>query len=260
MTGPGAGQVSSSRPTTRESVVIIPTYNEAGNLEELVPRVLQHDGFDVFVVDDNSPDGTGDAADEMARRSGGRVAAVHRPCRRGLGPALTAGYRYAVARGYRYVFQMDADLSHDPAFLPEMRRALEGADVVIGSRYTQGGWTEDWSVWRRRLSLLGGLYSRLLLRMPLRDPTGGFKGFRREALEAILPERLLSKGFAVQIEVNYRCLQSHLRVVELPAVFTERTRGVSKMDLGIAVEALLIVARLSLAPPAPSRSTASTWD
>jgi dolichol-phosphate mannosyltransferase len=214
-----------------------------------VPRVLEHEPFDVFVIDDNSPDGTGDVAEDLAYESGGRVAVVHRPCKRGLGAALTTGFRYAVAKGYRHIFQMDADLSHDPAFLPEMRRALEDADVVIGSRYAAGGRIAGWPAWRFALSNLGCIYSRLLLGLPLRDPTGGFKGFRREALEAVMTQRLLSKGFAVQIEVNHRCFRSNLHVVELPVAFAERTRGRSKMSLAIAAEAFLVVARLRLAPP-----------
>jgi dolichol-phosphate mannosyltransferase len=245
------------RASASDSLVVVPTYNEAENLEELVPRLLAHDGFDVFVVDDNSPDGTGLVAEALAHESAGRVTVVHRPCKRGLGPALSTGFRYALGKHYRYVFQMDADLSHDPIYLPEMKQALEAADVVIGSRYVPGGRVLGWPAWRQALSQLGSLYSRLLLGLPIRDPTGGFKGFRREALATIMPPRLLSRGFAVQVEVNYRCFQACLRVVELPTAFADRSRGRSKMSLGIALEALLLVARLRLSPPAREGVAAS---
>lgn len=240
----------------RDNLVIIPTYNEAGNLEELVPIVLQQGPFDIFVIDDNSPDGTGELADELAVRFGDRISVVHRPYKRGLGAALVTGFRYALAKGYRHVFQMDADLSHDATSLAGMRRALDEADVVIGSRYVDGGRTVGWPGWRQALSQMGSLYSRFILRLPVRDPTGGYKGFRKEALETVMRQGILSKGFAVQIEINYRCVRSGLRVVEVPTVFSDRARGRSKMSLGIAFEALVLVARLRIraALPRPVRS------
>jgi len=234
-----------------DSIVIVGTYNESENLEDLVSRVLQHPGFDLLVIDDNSPDGTGRLADVLASRNGGRVQVLHRPQKQGLGSALKLGFSRAVADGYDHIFQMDADLSHDPARLPELRRGLERADVVIGSRYVAGGATADWATWRHSLSRLGSVYASLLLGLRLKDVTGGYKGFRREVLETLPLWRVRSRGFAFQIEMNYLCARWGFRILELPITFQERVHGHSKMSWRIVLEALQVVTSLRLAPPPP---------
>jgi dolichol-phosphate mannosyltransferase len=236
---PQAGQ----RP---DNLVVVPTYNEAANLERLVSEIRQAGPFDVLIVDDHSPDGTGDLADRLADRWRGRVSVLHRSAKLGLGSAYVAGFRNALSRGYEHVFEMDADFSHDPARLPVLRAALDDADVVLGSRYVPGGGTCRWPLWRRALSQGGSLYAALVLGLPFRDLTGGFKGFRSRALAALDLEDIRSNGYAFQIEVTYRCFQHGLRIVEQPIVFSDRVLGESKMRSRIVAEALLVVWRLRL--------------
>ena len=232
----------------KESVVIIPTYNEAINLKLLVPGILQNGPFDVLIVDDNSPDGTGEVAETLAKRFPGRVTVLHRTGKLGLGTAYLAGFRYALAMGYQQVFTMDADFSHDPGRLPALQKALDEADVVLGSRYVRGGGTLRWPLWRRLLSRGGSAYARLVLGLPIHDLTGGFKGFRRQVLEALLPElsTVRSRGYAFQIEMTYRCARHGFRIVEVPILFEDRLAGKSKMDRRIIAEALWIVWALRL--------------
>ncbi len=232
----------------RDSLVIISTYNEAENLEVLVPQVLQYPAFDILVVDDNSPDGTGEVAERLARRFPGRVSVIHRPGKQGLGTALLQGYRRALALGYDRVFQMDADLSHDPVLLPDLRRALDGADAVIASRYVKGGGAVNWSVGRHSLSRLGSAYAGFLLHLPVHDLTGGYKGFRRRALLALDMDRIHSRGYAFQIEVTYLLCRAGMRIAEVPTTFRERLRGRSKMSWRIVLEALRVTMALRLAP------------
>lgn len=239
------------QPIAHDSLVLVPTYNEVENLEPLVTRVLRHPGFDVMVIDDNSPDGTGELADRLAARWPGRVKTLHCPGKQGLGKALLRGYRYALSTSYEHVFQMDADLSHDPAYLAEMRRTLGRADVVIGSRYCSGGGSAGWSTWRQALSRLGSVYASFLLGLPLKDLTGGYKGFHRYVLEGLDPKAIRSTGFAFQVEVNYLCASCGFRILEIPITFMERAHGRSKMSYRIVLEALLVVAQLRLAGPAP---------
>ncbi len=231
-----------------ENVVIIPTYNEAGNLKRLIPSILRQGPFDILIIDDNSPDGTGEMAEGFARRFPGRVTVLHRPGKLGLGTAYLAGFDYVLAQGYQQVFTMDADFSHDPGRLPALREALAEADVVLGSRYVPGGGTMRWPLWRRLLSRGGSVYARLILGLPIRDLTGGFKGFRRQVLEALLPEleTIRSQGYAFQIEMTYRCARLGFRIVEVPILFEDRLVGKSKMSRRIIAEALRVVWSLRL--------------
>ena len=232
----------------RENVVLIPTYNEAGNLKRLVPTILRQGPFDILIIDDHSPDGTGEVAEDFAKRFPGQVSVLHRPGKLGLGTAYLAGFDYALAQGYQQVFTMDADFSHDPSRLPALREALEEADVVLGSRYVPGGGTQRWPLRRRLLSRGGSAYARLVLGLPIRDLTGGFKGFRRQVLEALLPEleTIRSHGYAFQIEMTYRCARLGFHIVEVPILFEDRVVGTSKMNRRIVAEALWVVLALRL--------------
>jgi dolichol-phosphate mannosyltransferase len=241
-------------PLRRESLVIVPTYNEAENLKPLVRQILQQGPFDVLVIDDHSPDGTGQLADELAAGHPGRVAVQHRIRKLGLGSAYVQGFRYALAMGYDRVFQMDADFSHHPVYLPVLREALDAADVALGSRYAPGGGTRDRSPSREAMSCLGSFYAALLLGLPFHDLTGGFKGFRRRALQAVDLGELRSTGFAFQIEVTYRCFQRGLNIVEVPILFKDRERGRSKLSWSIVAEAFLQVWRLRFGFPDHGRA------
>ncbi len=228
-------------------LTIVPTYNERDNLPLLVPAILNIDpDLDVLVVDDNSPDGTGEIADHIASQMEGRVKVLHRSGKLGLGKAYVAGFEYALTHGYDRVIEMDADFSHRPEDLPSLLSAAATADVVIGSRNVPGGKTLGWSWVRTLISRGGSLYARLLLRLPIRDCTGGFKCLSRSALVRLDLEHLLSNGYAFQVEVNYACHQAGLTFAEVPITFPDRTAGRSKMSPGIAFEAALLVLRLRL--------------
>lgn len=228
-------------------VVVVPTYNEAENLPLLVEQVMGLSGFHMLVVDDNSRDGTGELADELSLRHAGRMGVLHRAGKLGLGTAYLEGFRMALERRHRYIFQMDADFSHDPADLPRLLAELRaGADLVIGSRYVAGGGTRNWPVWRKAMSWGGSLYARLVLGLPIRDLTGGFRGWRRRALQGIGLDRVRSEGYAFQIEMAYRCSRRGGTVAEIPIVFTERRNGASKMSRAIFLEAVAAVWRLRL--------------
>ena len=232
-----------------DALIIIPTYNEAENVGPISAAVLEAlPGAHVLIVDDASPDGTGALADELATADD-RVHVLHRQGKEGLGKAYLAGFRWALARDYPFVFEMDADFSHQPRYLaPMLAAGRAGADVVIGSRYVAGGGTENWGLGRQLISRGGGLYSRAVLGIPIRDLTGGFKCFRREALEAVNLDRVFSAGFGFQIEMNYRCSILGLKVEELPIVFPDRTQGESKMSGSIFAEALVNVWKLRFNP------------
>jgi dolichol-phosphate mannosyltransferase len=219
--------------------VILPTFNEAENLEPLVNAVLERlpESRRVLIVDDNSPDGTGDIADRIAEASED-VAVLHRERKEGLGPAYLAGFRVALDGGAELVIEMDADFSHDPAYLPQLLRAAEDADLVLGSRYVPGGGVTEWGKMRRFISKRGSGYARRTLGVPIRDLTGGFKCFRREVLEAIDLDTITSRGYAFQVETTYRAIQAGFRVVEVPIVFRDRREGSSKMTKGIVAEAI----------------------
>jgi dolichol-phosphate mannosyltransferase len=218
--------------------IVLPTYDEHDNLPKIVPEILAAaPEVDVLVVDDASPDGTGEIADDLARRDG-RVKVLHRPHKDGLGPAYLAGFARALAQGYGRILEMDADCSHDPAALPSLLAASRDIDLVLGSRYVPGGGTVHWGIGRRLLSRAGSLYARLVLDVPVRDLTGGFKCFRREVLESIDLGTVTSTGYAFQIELTYRALRRGFRVVEVPITFVDRRVGKSKMSRAIVFEAL----------------------
>lgn len=230
-----------------DALVVIPTYNERENLKPLCEQVLQSlPCCDVLIVDDNSPDGTGALADQLSEREP-RIKVLHRSGKLGLGTAYIAGFRHALSHDYEYVFEMDADFSHDPAYLPALLNAAkEGADVVIGSRRVPGGGTENWGVGRQVMSAGGSLYARTILGLPVRDLTSGFKCFRRRVLETIDLDAVRSNGYSFQIELTYRAAQAGFRVAEVPIVFVDRRVGQSKMSGSIFREALTMVWKLRL--------------
>lgn len=219
--------------------LVLPTYNEAENLEPLVAAALANlpDSARILVVDDNSPDGTGELADRLAAGEP-RIEVLHRAQKEGLGPAYIAGFRHALAAGADRVLEMDSDFSHDPADLPRLLAATEEADVAIGSRYVSGGGVENWSKLRQAISRGGSTYARLVLGLDIRDLTGGFKCFRREVLEAIDLDAISTRGYAFQVEMTYRAVRRGFKVAEVPIVFRERRVGSSKMDLKIVAEAV----------------------
>ena len=223
-------------------LVVVPTYNERVNLPLVVPAILQQDPrIDVLVVDDNSPDGTGQLADEIAA-STPRVQVLHRPNKSGLGKAYLAGFQWALANRYDLIFEMDADFSHDPKFLGDFVRAAADADLVIGSRYRAGVVNViNWPISRLLLSIGANQYARWITGLPLADSTGGFKCFRREVLEAIDFEKVRSNGYAFQIEMSFRAWKKGFRLVEVPIVFTDRVEGQSKMNKRIVREAIWMV-------------------
>ncbi|MDZ4257730.1 MAG: polyprenol monophosphomannose synthase [Gemmatimonadales bacterium] len=222
-------------------LVVIPTYNECENLPRIVPLVLvQGQRIDVLVVDDNSPDGTGQLADEMAGVNS-RVHVLHRTAKEGLGRAYLAGFAWALERDYAFVLEMDADFSHDPKYLPVLLGATTEADLVLGSRYASGVNVINWPMSRLLLSWFANKYVRWITRMPLTDATGGFKCFRRAVLEAIPFERVRSNGYGFQIEMSYRAWRKGFRLKEVPIVFVDRVEGQSKMNKKIVREAIWMV-------------------
>lgn len=229
------------------ALVVMPTYNEAGTLAGLVPLVLEQDPrIDVLVIDDASPDGTGAVADDLAARQR-RVEVIHREGKLGLGTAYLRGFRYGLERGYDYLLEMDSDLSHDPQYIPDLLAAVDaGADLAIGSRYVRGVNVINWPMSRLLLSYNANKYARWVTGLPLTDATSGFKCFRRRALEAIDFDRVGSTGYAFQIEMDFRAWKAGMELVEVPIVFTDRTRGESKMSGAIVREAIWRVWALRL--------------
>jgi dolichol-phosphate mannosyltransferase len=232
--------------------LILPTFDEAENLEAIVgaaQQVLREaapEGFRILVVDDDSPDGTGRIADRLADRHPDEVEVLHRTTREGLGPAYLAGFRHALERGAGFVFEMDADFSHDPADLARLLAAVRdgAADVALGSRYVQGGKVADWGLLRRFVSRGGSLYAQLILGLRVRDLTGGFKCFKAEVLEAIDLPTVRAQGYAFQVELTNRAVRRGFRVVEVPITFRDRLHGRSKMSPRIAIEAMFLVPKL----------------
>jgi dolichol-phosphate mannosyltransferase len=232
---------------SERALVVIPTYNEAVNLPQIVPQALAQDPrLEVLIVDDNSPDGTGRMADEMARANP-RVHTLHREGKLGLGTAYITGFKWALKEGYDYIFEMDADFSHDPAHLKEFLTAIQDADLVLGSRYLDGKVTiVNWPMSRLMLSYFANVYARWLTGLRIWDLTGGFKCFRRRVLEAIDLSQVGSNGYAFQIEMSVRAWRKGFKIREVPIVFVDRAEGQSKMNRAIVREAVWKVPRLRL--------------
>jgi dolichol-phosphate mannosyltransferase len=226
------------------ATVCLPTYNERENLERMVHALGEH-GVSVLVIDDNSPDGTGELADRLAQELE-HVEVLHRPRKEGLGPAYLAGFRRALSDGADLILEMDCDFSHDPADVPRLIAASREADLALGSRYVPGGSVGNWGVVRRAVSSGGSLYARLLLGVGVRDLTGGFKCYRRKVLETIDLDAISSRGYAFQIETTYRALRAGFTVVEVPITFVDREEGGSKMSRAIVLEAVWRVPLLRL--------------
>ena len=228
-------------------IQVIPTYNEAENLPQLISALLAQNLPDlkVLIVDDNSPDGTGQVAESLIQTYGDRLAVLHRQGKEGLGKAYIQGFRWALDAGASVIGMMDADLSHPPDRLPLMRDALQNADVVIGSRYTPGGSVDtQWPLWRKGLSWFGNTYARIILGLPVQDATGGYRLWRRSALEAIPFEESRSNGYVFIVELAYMAKLADLKFAEVPIYFAERSYGDSKMSLRIQIEAALRVWQL----------------
>ena len=224
--------------TIDSKLICMPTYNESENLEAIVDAIHEEVAdVHVLVIDDDSPDGTGDIADEMAAEDE-RIHVLHRTEKAGLGPAYLAGFDWALERGYDAIVEMDADFSHQPKYLPTMFGALEDHEVVVGSRYVAGGGTEDWGLLRKFLSWGGGVYARTILGFDIQDPTAGFVAWRGEALEALDLDDVEASGYVFQIEMKYRAVQKGFSVHEVPITFPDRVAGESKMTSDIAMEAI----------------------
>lgn len=223
----------------QRGLVIIPTYNERENLPRILPMVLEQDArLEVLVIDDGSPDGTGKLADQLAAENP-RIHVVHRSGKLGLGTAYIAGFRWGIERGYDWLFEMDADFSHDPAHLPQFIEAIQDHDIVIGSRYLEGRVTVvNWPIGRLMLSYFANEYARFVTGLPVFDLTAGFKAYRREVLEQIPLDRVLAEGYAFQIEMKFRAWKKGFRLAEVPIVFVDRTLGESKMSKNIIYEAV----------------------
>ncbi|HEX9374600.1 MAG TPA: polyprenol monophosphomannose synthase [Roseiflexaceae bacterium] len=227
-----------------DCTVVVPTYNERENIGALIPRVLDLPRFRVLVVDDNSPDGTAGVVADLARAEP-RVGLLSRPGKQGLGTAYIAGFRRALAEGAQFIFEMDADFSHDPGYLPELLAAAETRyDLALGSRYVRGGGTVHWGALRQMISRGGNIYARVILGLPVMDATGGYRGYRRRVLETVDLDRIRSNGYSFQIEMVYRTLRAGFQIGEVPIVFPDRRVGQSKMSRRIVLEALVTVWRL----------------
>lgn len=230
------------------TLVLIPTYNERENLPIIVERVLRHDNVRVLVIDDGSPDGTGAIADQLATERPGQVAVMHRTGARGLGRSYRDGFRVAVQSDADFVCQMDADLSHDPKFLPAMiKAAASGTGLVIGSRYREGGGVENWPLRRKMLSAFANTYIRTVTGLSVRDCTSGYRCWRREALARLPLEAISSDGYSFLVEVTFHAARSGVTIDEVPIVFVERRQGASKLSSSVLVESLITPWRLSLA-------------
>ena len=225
-------------------LIIIPTYNEKENIQDIAEAILGLDlNLEILIVDDNSPDGTGQIADRLSEERKA-VHVLHREEKAGLGAAYAAGFKYALAHQYDLIFEMDADFSHDPQYIPQFLEKIRSCDLVIGSRYTDGVNVVNWPIKRLLLSYYANVYSRIVTGMPIRDATGGYKCFRRKVLEAIDIDGVSSTGYAFQIEMTFRAWKKGFRICEFPIVFWERRKGTSKMSFRIAKEAIWMVWKL----------------
>lgn len=228
-----------------KTLVILPTYNESENLPRFIPEVFTYvpESADILVIDDNSPDGTGKMADEMAK-SNPRISVLHRAGKMGLGSAYLTGFQYALKQNYEAIVQMDSDFSHSPKAIPSLIKALDDSDFVIGSRYLAGGGIQGWPLHRLWLSKFANFYSHTILNIGIYDLTGGFRCFRRKVIESIDLKSILSEGYAFQIEFNYKVFSKRFRIKEVPITFADRTRGKSKLSFGVIWEAIFIVWKL----------------
>ena len=225
-------------------LVVIPTYNESENVPRLIPAIVsQHPGVEVLIVDDNSPDGTARIVRGMMEGDP-RIHLLERPAKAGLGTAYVAGFKYALERSYDFIFEMDADFSHDPKEIPNFLRSAGDHDLVIGSRYTNGVRVVNWPMQRLLLSYYANIYTRIMTGLPLHDATGGFKCYRRKVLESINLDRITSNGYAFQIEMSFKAWKRGFRLVEIPIVFLDRQMGTSKMSRQIVYEALFMLWKL----------------
>lgn len=232
--------------TDKKSLVIIPTYNELDNIKKLIPDILgRYENVDILIVDDNSPDGTGDYAANLSTINS-RVKIIQREKKLGLGTAYIAGFKYAIQNKYDYVFEMDADYSHDPAEIENFLKAIEHNDLVLGSRYLTGVNVINWPMRRLILSYLANYYTRFITGLPVHDATGGYKCFRREVLEAINLEKVKSNGYAFQIEMTFKAWKKGFRIKEISIIFVDRVKGNSKMSNKIVREAIFMVWKLRL--------------
>lgn len=231
---------------TEKALIITPTFNELDNITKLIPEVLsKHDSIDVLVVDDNSPDGTGDYVEELCKTNN-RVHLLRRPQKMGLGTAYIAGFKYALQNGYDYIFEMDADFSHDPKEIPNFLNAIKTYDLVLGSRYKNGVNVINWPMSRLLLSYFANIYTRVITGLHTHDATGGFKCFRRSVLEAINLDAIKSNGYAFQIEMTFKAFKKGFNIGEIPIVFVDRVTGKSKMSKKIVREAVIMVWKLRL--------------
>ena len=236
---------------TMKTLIIIPTYNELENLRPLLEEIFSFvPDIDILIVDDNSPDGTGALADEIHEQNP-QVQVLHRAGKLGLGTAYIAGFKYAVAHNYDAAFEMDADFSHDPQYLPDFLKAIENADLVIGSRYIPGGDTPNWSFVRRMISGCGNIFARFMLGIPVHDCTAGFRCYRSEVLESIDLDTIQSQGYAFQVELAYRVMRQGFKIVETPIIFMDRRVGKSKMSRAIVLEAFTYVLRTKFGKKPP---------
>lgn len=227
-------------------LVIIPTYNELENVKKIIPAVLeQNENIDVLIIDDNSPDKTGDYVEELSRKNQ-RVKLIRREKKLGLGTAYIAGFKYALQNNYDFVFEMDADFSHDPKEINNFLDAIKDADVVLGSRYINGVRVLNWPMRRLLLSYFASVYTRIITGLPVKDATGGFKCFRIEVLKAIELNRIKSNGYSFQIEMTFKAFKKGFRIKEIPIVFVDRVQGKSKMSKKIVWEAVFMVWKLRL--------------
>ena len=224
-------------------IIVLPTYNERDNIVRFIPKILNILQTDILIIDDNSPDETGKYADMLAEKHA-EVFVLHRAKKMGLGSAYVQGFQWALQQGYEYIAQMDSDFSHDPHDLPLLIKALENADLAIGSRYISGGGIKNWPWYRLAVSQFGSFYSRSILNAPIRDLTGGFKIWKRNVLEKIQLDKILSDGYTFQIETTFRALKSGFKIKEVPIIFKDRTRGKSKISRRVVWEAIVLVWKL----------------
>jgi len=228
------------------SLVILPTYNEIHNLGRIVPQLIGI-GLDlsVLIIDDNSPDGTGRCADDLAAKHS-NVAVIHRPSKLGLGTAYLEGFRFALEHNFEIIFTMDSDFSHDPAYLPEFTKKLENCDLVVGSRYVKNGGVKNWGILRKTISRVGNIYARTLLNIRMDDCTSGFMGFHSKIIKNMDLAAIKSEGYAFLIEFKYKALNNNFNVMQHPIIFTDRTAGKSKISNNIILEAALLVWKLKI--------------